>query len=310
MNNDAKNFKAAIIEAKNSVNTHFVFQVFNVSEDGRFVDIVCNHLVWTYDSTSDNYVINSFGKEIPASPKKPEVLCDVPVKQFREGSLSIRKRPKVGDVGYIECFYQDISTWKKEGGFQAPISINIHDKSSCVFVNGMPNHKESDTDPLPAENITQIKTKDISIEYQDTVESESAEEEVKESHIKVKNGNIEYELKEVNGDNGVEDTVIVKTKNVTFQIIDTSEGSNVTMSIPDNMTITAKKFIVNGETEFNGNNKISGNSEITGDSNIGGTMTATTDAIGGGISLKTHTHPFTYSAGPTPNTPGTTEIPT
>jgi hypothetical protein len=276
MFNDVKKFKTTIIEARNSVNTHFVFQVFNVSEDGRFVDIVCNHLVWEYDSDSETYVINSFGKEIPASPMKPEVLCDVPVKQFREGNLTIRKRPKIGDVGYIECFYQDISTWKKEGGFQAPISINIHDKSSCLFVNGMPNHKESDADPLPAENITQIKTKDISVEWQDTTEDTA------ESHIKVKNGNIEYELKEVTGDNGVENTVTFKTKNVTFQIVDTPDGSNVTMSIPDNMTMSAKKFIFNGETEFNGDNTINGKSTVSD------------DVIASGVSVVNHEHNFDY----------------
>jgi plastocyanin len=288
MNDGLRLYKSAIIEAKNAVNTHFVFQVFNVSEDGRFVDIVCNHLVWELDNNSEDYVINSFGEEIPASPKKPEVICDVPVKQFKEGDLIIRKRPKIGDVGYIECMYQDIGTWKAEGGFQAPMSINIHDRSSCVFVNGVPNHKESDTDPLPAENITQIKTKDISIEWQDTVESESEEEQVKESHIKVKNRNMEYELKEVDGENGTENTFTFKTKNVTFQIVDTPDGANVTMSIPDNMTITAKKFIVNGETEFNGN------STLNGDNTTTGKITASDDVLGGGISLKDHSHDFNY----------------
>lgn len=264
------------------VSTHDIYQVMNVSEDGRFVDIINTCLVWKEDDTSEAVVLNQFNIPVQASPVKPTPIFDVPVKQFKEGDLIISKRPKVGDVGYVEFMYQDIGTWKAEGGFQAPMSINIHDRSSCVFVNGVPNHKESDADPLPAENITQIKTKDISIEWQDTTDDES------ESHIKVKNGNIEYELKEVNGDNGIENTVTFKTKNVTFQIVDTADGANVTMSIPDNMTITAKKFIVNGETEFNGN------STLNGDNTTTGKITASDDVLGGGISLKDHSHDFNY----------------
>ena len=48
------------------------------------------------------------------------------------------------------------------------------------------------------------------------------------------------------------------------------------------------KVKVNGETEFNGN------STLNGDNTTTGKITASDDVLGGGISLKDHSHDFNY----------------
>ena len=54
---------------------------------------------------------------------------------------------------------------------------------------------------------------------------------------------------------------------------------------------------------------ITGDVSIDGDVNCTKTVTAETDVVGGGVSLKEHTHQFTYSAGPSAGAQGETIAP-
>lgn len=64
----------------------------------------------------------------------------------------------------------------------------------------------------------------------------------------------------------------------------------VTVDAETSTTITTGQLTVNGPSQFNGNMSVDGNVDVTGDIDSGGTITAATDVIGGGVSLKNHTH--------------------
>lgn len=86
--------------------------------------------------------------------------------------------------------------------------------------------------------------------------------------------------------------LVIKSKNASITITDNGESSDVAISA-NTMTVTADQGV-----------------NITGDVNVDGTVTASTDVIGGGVSLKNHKHQFTYSAGPTAGAQGETIEPT
>lgn len=71
----------------------------------------------------------------------------------------------------------------------------------------------------------------------------------------------------------------------------------ITMDADDAITATTGQLTVNGPSQFNGNVVVSGNI------NSSGTITATTDVIGGGISLKNHTHSGVQPGGGTSGPP-------
>ena len=268
------------------VNTHHIYQVVRVSDNGKFVDIVNCNLVWRLDEYSEQYVINSYGRAIPASPAEPEIIYDVPVKQYREGDFQIRKRPKVGDIGYIECFYQDISSWKKEGGIITPISINIHDIESCVFVNGLVSHKEDD-DVLPAQNIFQLKGRTTLFELQDaTVKNEETQEEAMPSKITAKiTDNTKIEIIDP-ADSGLE---IPQSASLTIGSV------NINIEIPKEgdpvININAGTSIINASAKTL-NATISDGANITSNVTITGDLTVSGEVTGKGIALSTHTHQY------------------
>lgn len=292
-----------LIDAKLSVNTHFLYTVIKVSENGKFVDLIENTLDWTECTDGDVFMVDPYGNRILCSPKAPEVIFDVPVKQYKEGDYHIRKRPKVGDVGYIEVFYQDIGTWKDNGGFQAPQSINIMDKCSCVFVNGLIAHNE-DTDVLPPQNVMQIKGRTTTIELQDAVDGDNPVE----AKITAKIGN-NYKIELATpSDSGLTTPSVAKI----------TVGSTVlTLSVPNSgdatVTLNTDNVVVNSKTASitapNGVS-ITGDTSITGDLNVSKTVTASTDVVGGGISLKSHTHPVINATPQTPVLPVVTDVPT
>lgn len=278
------------IDAKLSVKTHFLYTVINVSENGKFVDLIENTLRWTECTDGDVFMTDPYGNDILCSPKKPEIIFDIPVKQYKEGDFHIRKRPKVGDVGYIEVFYDDISTWKDNGGFQAPQSINIMDKNSCVFVNGLIAHNE-DSDSLPPQNILQIKGRTTEFEMQDAVIPDQVQGiEGQEAKITAKIGdNFKIELSNVSDSTLQNPSVAKITLGTTILTLSVPlEGdASVTLENGGNVSVSCKTATI---TTTDGVS-ITGNTSITGDVNVSGTVTATTDCVGGGISLKGHTHP-------------------
>lgn len=281
----------ATVDAQLSVMTHFIYTVIKVSDDGKFVDLVHNSLEWEECIDGDSLQVSPYGRVIKCSPKKPDVLFDVPVKQYREGDFHIRKRPKVGDVGYIEVFYQDIGTWKENGGFQAPQSINIMAKNSCVFVNGLIAHNE-DEDILPPQNILQIKGRTTLFEMQDAVKSESEEEASVPSKITAKiTDDCKVELvAPVDSELDTAKQAVVTIGNVTLSIVVPKEGDPIVEleASNANVSVNSKTATV---TTTNGISMV-GDTSITGNLNISGTTTSVGDVIGAGISLSTHTHMY------------------
>ncbi len=86
---------------------------------------------------------------------------------------------------------------------------------------------------------------------------------------------------------------------------------NYVREITGELTESASKFNYTGETEITGETKITGATEIIGDTDVTGTVDATVDVIGGGISLKGHTHKLTTTAGaPNSEHTGNTAAPT
>lgn len=98
--------------------------------------------------------------------------------------------------------------------------------------------------------------------------------------------------------------LIIKSNNATIKITD-SDGEEPVVDIET----TAKTVHVNAEDGVS----VNGNVDITGDLTVTGTITAdgdikstNGDVVAGTVSLKNHTHPFEYNAGPTPAAGNTT----
>lgn len=94
-----------------------------------------------------------------------------------------------------------------------------------------------------------------------------------------------------------ENTLVIKSANASITLTDDGETSNV--------AIVSKTMTVNAEDGVS----ITGDVSIDGDISCTKTVTAETDVVGGGVSLKDHTHQFTYSAGPTTGAEGETIAP-
>jgi hypothetical protein len=94
-----------------------------------------------------------------------------------------------------------------------------------------------------------------------------------------------------------EKTLVIKSKNASITLTDDGETSDV--------KVVAKTITMEAENGVS----ITGDVAIDGDVSCTKTVTADTDVVGGGVSLKDHTHQFTYSAGPTAGAQGETIAP-
>lgn len=94
-----------------------------------------------------------------------------------------------------------------------------------------------------------------------------------------------------------EKTLVIKSKNASITLTDDGETSDV--------KVVAKTITMEAEDGVS----ITGDVSIDGDVSCTKTVTAETDVVGGGVSLKDHTHQFTYSAGPTTGAQGETIAP-
>ena len=75
-------------------------------------------------------------------------------------------------------------------------------------------------------------------------------------------------------------------------------GTSTVVLIEDQATVTT------AETQINGNVTIDGTLGVTGNINCDMTVTGTTDCVGGGINLSSHTHDFTNADGVLSTTQG------
>lgn len=87
-------------------------------------------------------------------------------------------------------------------------------------------------------------------------------------------------------DGNVEATVAGEVKVDAAKNVSANVGGNLDASISGNATVSASNVTVNASlTTINGNLVVAGNTTVDG------TVTAAVDCVGGGISLKGHTHP-------------------
>lgn len=291
------NIMANLIEtnAKCGVHTQYVVKVVKVSEDGRFVSVVHCTLEWGADSESDTVMINEFASPVAASPTKPWVVNDVPVEQpYIRGQWTIKTRPRIGDYGILSVFYHDIQSWKDNGGFQAPSAIRIHAIDSCSFRPGLPNHADVDASPeYPTDDEWELKGNGVKIKLTSPVDENS--ESPNKMDVTVgsvqftitvpKNGNPAVNFNAPNG------AITVNTKTA---VVNATESVKIdTPATTITGTLQVDGAVTTGSTIQSGGDITSGGDVITSDS----------------TSLDNHTHPFNYSAGPTPAT-GTTDMPT
>lgn len=286
-------FETAKIAGKLEVNTTFVVKVLKVSDDGKYVDVMHCTLEWKEDPSSTTILQNSFLEEVACTPTKPWVIHDVPVEKHEYGNFKMRVRPKVGDVGKMTVYYHDISSLKREGGFQAPDIINVHSLLSCTYhpmgeIGHPQNDAQEQSDPYPADGVFEITGGRTKIQMTDGVDSKPAK-------------------------------TVITVGTVSLTITDDGSGApTVVLTAPDGaLTVNCKTATVNADasatintptTSISGDVSVGGNLSVSGDATVGATLTAATDVVGGGVSLKTHTHPFPYNAGSTPSN-GTTLSP-
>lgn len=256
--------------AKLLIKTHYIMKVTAFYPDTQTVDLVQETFGFTNTPFGTMTVNNVWGQTVTAALTIPDVILGVPVQQLRWGQFQIQCAPVPGDTGYIEVFTDDIRSWVKDGGPAVPWSDQRFIKESCVFVPFVPNHTNAATD-YPTDN-----TK-----------------------------------------------LVIKSANASIVLTDTSGAEESTSEPTVDITTTAQTVNINAEKGFNVNGDVTivGNITVTGDVTVDGNINATgeissdetvtgkKDVIGGGISLKNHTHPFTYSAGPSAGAAGTTNPP-
>lgn len=271
------------IAAKFVIKTHYVVRVLEFHPETQTVDLIQD----TYEFTNAPYggitITSELGATVNATLVQPDVLYDIPVKQLRWGQFQIQCCPAPGDTGYIEVFTNDIRNWMKNGSNTIPWTDYHFMKDSCVFVPFVPNYQNS-VDDYPADNNTLvIKSANASI----TITDKPAEEGQEESEAVVDIATTAKTI-HINAENGI-----------------TSVGD---MDITGNINIKGD-ITSEGNISVTGDVSIDGNITATGEVKSDKTVTGKEDVVGGGISLKSHTHPFTYSAGPTAGAIGNTNPP-
>lgn len=259
----------AAVAAKYLINTHMMVKVVEFHPETQTVDVVQE--VYDYVNSTDGsfVVMNEFGVSVPANVKQLDVFYDIPVKQERFGQFSIRCCPKPGDTGYLEIFTEDIQDWNENGGPSVPWATLRFLRKNSVFVPFVPNKKNCVEDYPTTNDSLVVKSNRITLTLTDPEEGD--------------------ESVSLSMSNGV--------------LLTISATGDVTVTC-DNVGITADQTTINGNLHVTG--------EVTTDSTIqsGGNITSGGDVItSDGTSLDNHTHPFNYSAGPTPAT-GTTSAPT
>lgn len=270
-----RQFPDESIAAKYLINTHMMVRVIAFHPENQTVDVVQEVYDYVNTTEGDFVVQNEFGIDVTANVKVLDVLYDIPVKQERYGQFSIRCCPKEGDTGYLEIFTEDLQDWFKNGGPSVPWAALRFLRKNSVFVPFVPNNKNCATDyPTTNESLV-IKSKRIAVNITDP---EQGNESIN-----------------ISMSNGVSLTI--------------SADGSITANC-SNATINASSTTITGNTTINGTLQVDG--AVTTGSTIqsGGDITSGGDVTtSDGTSLDNHTHPFNYSAGPTP-AQGTTNAPT
>ena len=271
-----------VTTARNSVKTQYAVQVIKVSEDGRFVDVAHNTLVWRACSNGDTVMVNSYNQTVVCSPTKPWVVRDVPVEEsYERGQWKVRSRPKVGDRGILSVFYHDISSLKEKGGFQAPDAIRVMAIDSASYRPGLPNHADvgAEEDTYPTDDEWELKGNGVSVKLTSPINEDSESP----NKLEVTVGTVSFTINvPKEGD-----------PTVTFNIPDGSVNVNAktaTVTADTSVTIDSPATSITGTLDVSGAIIASSTLDVTGAVTAGSTITATGDVIGATISLSTHKH--------------------
>ena len=236
----------ASIIGKASVRTQYACQVVNVSEDGRFVDVVHNTLEWQACSDGDTIMLNEFGKDVLCSPVKPWVITDVPVEEtYERGQWKVRVRPKIGDRGILSVFYHDIKSLKEKGGFQAPEAIRVMAIDSASFRPGLPNHADVNAEetPYPSDDEWELVGNGVSIKASAPSDSESGAKQ----QIEIKAGNNTITITATGDDSS---TIKLESGSYSFVVDDTGEvvetTPNKTLNATTGVNIKSPTTVIDG----------------------------------------------------------------
>lgn len=287
--------------AKLAVKTQYACQVFAVSADGRFVDVVHNTLEWRACPNGTDIMLNSFNQNVVCSPTKPWIVKDVPVEEtYERGQWKVRARPRVGDKGILSVFYHDISSLKEKGGFQAPDAIRVMAMDSCSWRPGLPNHADvnAETDSYPTDDEWELNGNGVKIKLTSPASTDSQSP----NKMDVTVGAVQFTITvPQNGTpiinfNAPDGAITVNAKTANVNLTESATLTTPTTTVDGNMSITGT-LDVGGAVTASSTLDVTG--AITGTSTISGMgITDTTTQV----TLGTHTHgspPIT----PTP-TPG------
>lgn len=96
---------------------------------------------------------------------------------------------------------------------------------------------------------------------------------------------------------------VVDVRRIRQENIELLARANMTLKANDIMSIEAKEIHIKAKVSIDGDITHAGNQVTTGNQTVNGLMTATTDVIAGGISVKQHTHGGVRSGGSTTSPP-------
>lgn len=251
------------------IKTHYIFRVLEFHPENQTVDIIQDTLEYTYSPMSDITMENEFGNDVTVTLKKPDVLFNVPVKQFRFGQFEIQACPAPGDTGYIEVFTNDVRNWIMKGK-KIQWSDKHFSKNSAVFVPFLPNRKNAVTD-YPA--------------------NEDGSADLNKFVIKSKNTSITI------------NDVLSESENTQATITIATPSNSITLEDNNGEGLVTVKgdLTINGDLSVNGDLGVDGDLSATGDINAEGNVAAKKDvtANNGEISLMKHIHTSAAPGSPT-----------
>ena len=179
-------------------------------------------------------------------------LCvDVPVQFPGGGDFFLTFPVKPGDECMLHFSERCIDFWHANGGVQLPGEYRLHDLSDAVATVGI----NSQPRKIPVFNATDTELRSRAGDIRITVKPSGTIEAVNPegSHVLGADG-------------------------------------SMTINAPAGTTINSPQIVLNGNVTYIGNMTGQAGNGGTGNASTPGTITAETDVIGGGKSLKTHVH--------------------
>lgn len=180
-------------------------------------------------------------------------LCvDVPVAFPGGGDFFLTFPVKIGDECILMFSERAIDNWHVSGGTQAPAEYRLHDLSDGIAIVGL----NSQPNKISNFNATDTELRNRARNVRVTMKPDGTVETVNSagSHI-------------------------------------LSAAGAMTINAPQGTTINSPQITLNGNVTYIGDMNGQAGNGGTGNASTPGTITAQTDVIGGGKSLKTHTHP-------------------